>query len=100
MTGTLSFLAKDLFSAMGRGARLRVPHDGGWPQIFYPNGQSVNVEASEIEELKNLRLITKLTEYGVPPPEERAINIDKGYRIGWREAGYDGDVADWWVLTQ
>jgi hypothetical protein len=92
----LSASAGVIWSAMGRGFRLRIPHDGGPTQLIagfrenwreYGPGFSTS-DTAAIEELMQSGLISKLT-------EDRYHD-----RIGWREAGYDGDVADWWVCTQ
>ena len=31
---------------------------------------------------------------------EKTIGDERAWRIGWRDAGYDGDVADWYCWGQ
>jgi hypothetical protein len=104
----ISQAARDLYGSMGRGGKLRVPLSGLSPEIVLPGRDGrIDLKTSHrvciatpniVAELANTGLIHKLTEHGEPPPEQRAKH--GGYRIGWREAGYDGDAADWWVCTQ
>lgn len=87
--------AYELIGMIGRGLRLRVPHDGsraalvhdprGWPVV-------VNVEPVEpemVEFLVHIGLLWKMREH--------RVGDDKSWRTGWREAGMDGDMADWYV---
>jgi len=93
----LSDSAGVMWTAMGRGFRLRVPHNGD-PAQFIKAGFRENwrecgagfstTDTAALQELMDSGLISKLT-------KDRYNS-----RIGWREAGYDGDVADWWVPTQ
>lgn len=82
---------------IGSGFRLRVPHnedaaptlvDGIAIQCKQQPRESIVVSTAQAEQLIGSGLLTKLTEHG------------EGQRLGWRSAGYDGDVADWWVCTQ
>jgi hypothetical protein len=99
---TISAAAKDLLHQMGCGRRLRIPKSGFGaelrPHDGFAVGDEIAVDAPPVRELIERGLIRKLTEDGEPPPAERTR--EGGYRIGWREAGYDGDVADWWTCTQ
>lgn len=78
---------------LGSGYRLRVAHDGTDARLVdadgLPNGRApIPLDKQEASALTASGLLTKLTEHG------------QGQRMGWREAGYDGDKADWWVCTQ
>lgn len=82
-----------LLDRMGSGYRLRISHDGADVRLVdaygLPNGRApILLDKPEVDAAIASGLITKLTEHG------------EGSRIGWRSAGYDGDVADWWVCTQ
>jgi hypothetical protein len=103
----VSEAARDLYTSMGRGATLRIPHDGTQPQlILFTRDHRVDLKQSHREpvslsafaDLAATGLIHQLTELGEPPVDKR-INL-RSWRQGWREMGYDGDVADWWVCTQ
>lgn len=90
----LSDAALECFALMGGGMRLRVSHADGSVQVveglarYGKNRPSHNVTMSAARELMDSGLISKLTEHR------------DNERIGWREAGYDGDAADWWCCTQ
>jgi hypothetical protein len=79
---------------MGNGMRLRIPKDGTEPMLveglarFGHHRPSEPIAPEAVSWLLGSGLIAKLTEQG------------EGQRAGWRDAGYDGDVADWYVCTQ
>ena len=85
---------RQMLGFMGDGYRLRVPHDltNHPPSLRDGVGDrsrmSMIVTKDEVQALIGSGMITKLTEHG------------EGQRLGWRSAGYDGEVADWWVCTQ
>jgi hypothetical protein len=91
-------LQQSIYQEIGSGMRLRVPHDGS-PATMEPDprfkqamvpfpGESRVVSVKELSQALASGLLHKLAEE----------NIEQ--RIGWREAGMDGDVADWYVMTQ
>lgn len=89
-----------VYSTMGSGFIIRVPHDGTTPKLVPRDGDGCGFScaAKPVEELAALGMIHKLTEHGEPPPEQRKRG--ESWRNGWRDKGLDGDVADWWVCTQ
>lgn len=83
----------DLLGMMGKGMRLRVPHlhDGTAAIVEgleHQKRESIPIALEAANELIETGMICKLT-------EDR-----DGQRIGWKESGYDGDVADWYVCVQ
>lgn len=94
MSGTLEEAVQTVFALIGQGMRLRIPHDGGSPEIvdgyrkFGSDKPSVEVAPEVAEAAIRSGLLHKFTEH------------DIGQRTGWRNAEYDGDVADWYVLVQ
>lgn len=85
--------AAQVIDRIGSGYRLRIARDGSDARLVdaygLPNGRApIPLDKPEVDAVISSGLITKLTEHG------------EGSRIGWRAAGYDGDVADWWVCTQ
>lgn len=89
-----------VYSTMGNGFILRVPHDGNTPQMIPRDGGGCgfSCDIKTVEELARIGLIHKLTEHGEPPPEQRKRG--DSWRSGWRDKGLDGAIADWWVCTQ
>jgi hypothetical protein len=98
--GQLSTAAAGILHQIGTGMVLRIPKSGYGPELHcdYETEHALmllegedNVKA--VRELIQSGLIHKLTELGEPPDGDTR-------RLGWRELGLDGDVADWWVCTQ
>jgi hypothetical protein len=98
--GQLSKAAAGILHQIGTGMVLRIPKNGYGPELHcdYETEHAVmtldgedNVKA--VRELIQSGLIHKLTELGEPPDGDTR-------RLGWRELGLDGGVADWWVCTQ
>ena len=98
----LSVAARGILHQIGTGMCLRIPKNGVGPGLQlvcdYETEHAVmrldgedNVKA--VRELIQSGFIHKLTELGEPSEGETR-------RLGWRELGLDGDVADWWVCTQ
>jgi len=80
------------------GMRLRIPHHGAPAELreglarFGRNRPPIPVAIEIAEDMAASPLLTKLTRDGT---------IQRGSgRIGWKEAGFDGDVADWYAFTQ
>ena len=86
---------------MGHGMRLRISHEGAAEIVKDPKSfaygsacgpwvafcENHPVDADTVRFLLNSWMIYKLSEYR-----------DNG-KIGWREAGMDGEKADWYCLT-
>ena len=84
-----------LLKRIGKGMRLRVPHDGPLPGLvpdprgFPEAGKPEPVSHAMVRHLIRSGLLWKMT--------EQTIGDSQSFRIGWKEAGMDGDVADWYV---
>ena len=117
--------AGEVRRVMGHGFWLRVPHDGGQPELrrHYPDpsgtycsDDAVPVPRKFLPELcgspagrprrfprsagfgfRSMQL-GKLNEEGYPPASQRKGLT--GWKCGWRELGLDGDVADWYCFVQ
>ena len=97
--------AQMVLDLMGKGHRLRVSRANGAVGLWeFSHGapgamRFVGLVPRDVfRSLKQSSLIHQLTELGEPPPAERKPG--EGYRMGWREAGLDGENGDWWVCTQ
>ena len=104
--------AGEVRRVMGHGFWLRVPHDGGQPELrrHYPDpsgtycsDDAVPVPREFLPELLFLpelcvMQLGKIDEEGYPPASQRKALT--GWKCGWRELGLDGDVADWYCFVQ
>jgi len=88
--------AEQVYDAIGHGMRLRVPHNypaqpaALVPDPRYAEGTTPRTELSVpvVHEVLSSGLLFKLTEH------------QEHNRLGWRECGMDGDIADWYVFIQ
>lgn len=84
-----------VFEFMGRGYKIRVPRKGRrqLPELVKPNEP---IGAAPV-----FRVYAPLFRQMVREHDIFQLTEDRnGQRAGWRELGYDGDVADWYVLMQ
>lgn len=101
-----SDLAK-LFDLMGRGWRLRVPHDGSTATLRFTGFRDI-LDLPEYYNVKpdDAARIASGEHFHI----KRHAVYDRGFdvwarkleeidgRLGWRECGYDGNMADWYCL--
>ena len=84
-----------LLGRIGNGMRLRVPHGPAWAQLvkdprgFPDAGESEPVATKMVRYLIRSGTLWKMV--------EDRTGDSKSWRMGWRESGMDGDVADWYV---
>ena len=94
----------EVLDMMGHGMRLRVPHDSAqsptlrrtYPKSF-ETATDVLVHPDILPNLTSQ--LYKLSELGEPPTQAERRK-QGSWRVGWRESGYDGDVADWYCFKQ
>ena len=73
------------------GMRLRIPHDGGRPAI---------VEGVPGMARPGIAVTTEDAQYLLALGRMRKLPMEsEPGAIGWAQAGYDGDQADWFIFT-
>jgi hypothetical protein len=85
---------------IGRGQPLMVLKDGSGAVFaaVRPGQEVVHASADLVAELLSSGMLHKMSELGEPPVGQRKRG--DGWRSGWRELGWDGKIADWYVLVQ
>ena len=86
---------------IGAGMRLRIPHDGSSPAIV--EGLSDAVPWRGTSSSRNVRRPVLVSVPLANILRSRLCKIAKdrvGQRAGWKETGYDGEVADWYCHIQ
>jgi hypothetical protein len=86
-------LEQILLDLIGSGMRLRIPHDKLFQSSAIVEGLAKygkNRDSIPVSEGMAYVLAQRLHKL-----DEQRVDD----RLGWREAGYDGEVADWYCLT-
>lgn len=86
--------------SMGRGMRLRIPHDDSGPRVVRdpdPRPQMQVHFSTMTEYAVSIEVVQQLLRAGTICK----LNRDRtNNRAGWSECGMDGEITDWYALTQ
>lgn len=88
-----------MFFAISQGMRLRIPHDGGNPQIVEGLGRFQNWHRPSVAVDRQMAMAA--IQSGLLRKSQREDELDEhGNGLGgWLSAGFDGDVADWYCMV-
>jgi hypothetical protein len=96
----LSKSDEQVWRLIGAGMRVRVPHGKPEEAMLVPDPRypqhapcaALPVSFASVQALLAAGLLHQMVEH--------RVGDSKSWRTGWREAGMDGDVADWYVAMQ